>query len=87
MIWITALHGQQFSAVIQIENCEQNVISPAQFSINEIILFEEKTVRRDTALNDIFKGGGQLVPPLSIEFDTTGGRQMIQCLNTIGDKK
>ncbi|MEK6792503.1 MAG: hypothetical protein AABX95_01660, partial [Nanoarchaeota archaeon] len=72
--------------------------------MNEIILFEEKTVRRvrlhdewwfvisdivavltdskdpsqylkrlrsrDTALNDIFKGGVQFVPPLGIEFDT-----------------
>jgi len=86
--------------------------------INEIILFEEKTVRRarlhdewwfvisdvvavlteskdpsqylkrlrsrDTALNDIFKGGVQFVPPLGIEFDTAGGRQMMQCWNTIG---
>lgn len=51
------------------------------------MLFEEKTVRRDTALNDIFKGGGQLVPPLGIEFDTAGERQMMQCWNTIGDKK
>ncbi|MEK6811623.1 MAG: Bro-N domain-containing protein [Nanoarchaeota archaeon] len=86
--------------------------------MNEIILFEEKTVRRvrlhdewwfvisdivavltdskdpsqylkrlrsrDTALNDIFKGGVQFVPPLGIEFDTAGGRQMMQCWNTMG---
>ena len=86
--------------------------------INEIILFEEKTVRRarlhdewwfvisdvvavltesvnpsdylkklrkrDESLSNAFKGGGQLVPPLGIEFDTAGGRQMMQCWDTIG---
>src|SRR3989338_944328 len=86
--------------------------------INEIILFEEKTVRRarlhdewwfvisdivavltesvnpsdylkklrkrEESLSDAFKGGGQFVPPLGIEFDTAGGRQMMQCWNTIG---
>lgn len=86
--------------------------------MNEVILFEEKQVRRfklhdewwfvisdvvavltesvnpsdylkklkkrDTSLSDAFKGGGQIVPPLGIEFDTAGGRQMMQCWNTIG---
>lgn len=86
--------------------------------MNEIILFEEKQVRRirfhdewwfvisdvvavltdsvnpsdylkkirkrDQSLSEAFKGGGQIIPPLGIEFDTTGGRQMIQCWNTIG---
>jgi len=86
--------------------------------INEIILFEEKTVRRarlhdewwfvisdvvavltesvnpsdylkklrkrDESLSNAFKGGGQLVPSLGIEFDTAGGRQMMQCWNTMG---
>ena len=86
--------------------------------MNEIILFEQKQVRRvllydewwfvisdivavltdsvnpkdylkklrkrDQSLSDAFKGGGQIVPPLGIEFDTPGGRQMMQCWNTIG---
>ena len=86
--------------------------------MNEVILFEEKQVRRfklhdewwfvisdvvlvltesvnpsdylkklrkrDSSLSDAFKGGGQIVPPLGIEFDTAGGRQMMQCWNTIG---
>ena len=39
---------------------------------------------RDAALNEVFKGGVQFVPPLGIEFDTAGGRQMMQCWNTIG---
>ncbi|MDD4353559.1 MAG: hypothetical protein PHN56_03820 [Candidatus Nanoarchaeia archaeon] len=84
--------------------------------MNEIILFEEKQVRRfrlhdewwfvisdvvsvltesvnpsdylkklkkrDISLSEAFKGGGQIVPPLGIEFDTAGGRQMMQCWNT-----
>jgi len=86
--------------------------------MNDIILFEEKTVRRvrfsdewwfvisdvvavltdsvnpsdylkklrkrDSSLGDAFKGGGQIVPPLGFEFETKGGRQMMQCWNTIG---
>ncbi|MFA5333568.1 MAG: Bro-N domain-containing protein [Candidatus Nanoarchaeia archaeon] len=86
--------------------------------MNELILFEEKQVRRfrlhdewwfvisdvvlvltesinpsdylkklkkrDISLSEAFKGGGQIVPPLGIEFDTAGGRQMMQCWNTLG---
>ena len=44
----------------------------------------KKLRKRDESLSDAFKGGGQLVPPLGIEFDTTGGRQMMQCWNTTG---
>ena len=44
----------------------------------------KKLRKRDQSLSDAFKGGGQIVPPLGIEFDTAGGRQMMQCWNTIG---
>ena len=44
----------------------------------------KKLRRRDESLSDVFKGGGQIVPPLGMEFDTAGGRQMLQCWNTIG---
>ena len=44
----------------------------------------KKLRKRDQSLGEAFKGGGQLVPPLGIEFDTAGGRQMMQCWNTIG---
>jgi hypothetical protein len=44
----------------------------------------KKLRKRDTALSDAFKGGGQLVPPLGLEFDTAGGRQTLQCWNTEG---
>ncbi len=56
----------------------------------------KKMRARDAALADAFKGGGQTVPPLTdagggqiaaplgLEFDTTGGRQLLQCWNTEG---
>ncbi len=40
--------------------------------------------RRDPALAEAFKGGGQIAPPLSLEFDTAGGPQKLQCWNTEG---
>ena len=39
---------------------------------------------RDSSLGEAFKGGGQIVPPLGLEFDTAGGRQLLQCWNTEG---
>ncbi|MBU1200938.1 MAG: Bro-N domain-containing protein [Nanoarchaeota archaeon] len=44
----------------------------------------KKLRKRDESLSDVFKGGGQIVPPLGMEFDTAGGRQMLQCWNTTG---
>ena len=44
----------------------------------------KKLRKRDESLNDVFKGGGQIVPPLGFEFDTKGGRQLMQCWNTLG---
>ena len=44
----------------------------------------KKLRKRDTSLDDVFKGGGQIVPPLGFEFDTKGGRQLMQCWNTLG---
>jgi len=44
----------------------------------------KKLRKRDPLLSAAFKGGGQLVPPLGLEFDTAGGRQMLQCWNTEG---
>ncbi|MEI8315576.1 MAG: Bro-N domain-containing protein [Verrucomicrobiota bacterium] len=40
--------------------------------------------RRDPVLADVFKGGGQIATPLGLEFDTAGGRQLLQCWNTEG---
>ena len=44
----------------------------------------KKLRKRDVLLSEAFKGGGQLVPPLGLEFDTAGGRQSLQCWNTEG---
>ena len=44
----------------------------------------KKLRKRDATLSEAFKGGGQLVPPLGLEFDTAGGRQLLQCWNTEG---
>jgi DNA-damage-inducible protein D len=40
--------------------------------------------KRDPSLAEALKGGGQIAPPLGLEFDTAGGRQMLQCWNTEG---
>ncbi|MCG2737598.1 MAG: Bro-N domain-containing protein [Candidatus Methanoperedenaceae archaeon] len=44
----------------------------------------KKLRKRDKSLDDVFKGGGQIVPPLGFEFDTSGGIQLMQCWNTLG---
>lgn len=44
----------------------------------------KKLRKRDEPLGEAFKGGGQLVPPLGLEFETAGGRQLLQCWNTEG---
>jgi len=40
--------------------------------------------RRDPALADAFKGGGQLAPLLMLEFTTAGGPQKLTCWHTEG---
>ena len=44
----------------------------------------KKLRNRDETVNDLFKGRGQIVPPLGLEFETAGGNQMLQCWNTKG---
>ena len=44
----------------------------------------KKMRARDEGLAEAFKGGGQIVPPLGLELETAGGRQLIQCWNTEG---
>src|SRR3989338_62977 len=44
----------------------------------------KKLRNRDETVNNIFKGRGQIVPPLGLEFETPGGNQMLQCWNTKG---
>ncbi len=44
----------------------------------------KKMRTRDADLAEAFKGGGQIVPPLALEFATAGGPQELQCWNTEG---
>ena len=44
----------------------------------------KKLRKRDPQMVESFKGGGQLVPPLGLEFATSGGPQLLQCWNTEG---
>ena len=44
----------------------------------------KKMRKRDPDLGKAFKGGGQFVPPLALEFATAGGPQKLQCWNTEG---
>ena len=40
--------------------------------------------RRDPALGDAFKGGGQIAPPLALRVETAGGSQKVLCWHTPG---
>ena len=40
--------------------------------------------KRDPQLAEALKGGGQIAPPLALPFQTSGGRQLLQCWNTEG---
>lgn len=40
--------------------------------------------RRDVALAETHKGGGQIAPPLALEFSTAGGLQKLTCWHTEG---
>ena len=44
----------------------------------------KKMRKRDPFLGDAFKGGGQIIPPLALPFETPGGIQRLQCWNTEG---
>ncbi len=44
----------------------------------------KKLRKHDPTLAEAFKGGGQIVPPLGLEFATAGGPQLLQCWNTEG---
>ena len=40
--------------------------------------------KRDVSLADALKGGGQIAPPLALEFPTAGGPQKLLCWHTEG---
>ena len=71
------LHGNEWWFVIT------DVVAALTDSVNPSGYLKDMR-RREPALAEAFKGGGQIAPPLGLEFDTTGGRQLLQCWNTEG---
>lgn len=72
-----AIHNNEWWFVIA------DVIAALTDSVNPKGYFTDMR-RRDPQLTEALKGGGNLPPPLGLEFDTPGGRQMLQCWNTEG---
>lgn len=72
-----ALHGNEWWFVIT------DVIAALTDSVNPSD-YLKKLRRRDPSFSEAFQGGGQLVPPLGLPFETPGGRQLLQCWNTEG---
>lgn len=71
------LHGNEWWFVIT------DVIAALSDSVNPSD-YLKKLRKRDLPLSEAFQGGGQLVPPLLLRFETPGGRQALQCWNTEG---
>ena len=72
-----ALHANEWWFVIT------DVIVALTGSVNPSD-YLKKLRKRDPLLSEAFKGGGQLVPPLGLAFDTPGGPQALPCWNTEG---
>ena len=60
-----------------------DVIAALTDSVNPAGYFKDMR-RRDAGRAEALNGGGHFAPPLGLEFDTVGGRQLIQCWNTEG---
>ncbi len=71
------IHGGEWWFVIT------DIVAAMTDSVNQSD-YLKKLRKRDGPLSEAFKGGGQLVPPLGLEFETPGGRQLLQCWNTEG---
>lgn len=61
-----------------------DVIAALTETSNPSDYFKKMRLRDSELAKLISKGGGQFVPPLLLSFDTTGGRQKLQCWNTEG---
>jgi hypothetical protein len=60
-----------------------DVVAALTDSLNPQGYFKDMR-KRDPQLAEALKGGGQIAPPLGLEFATVGGPQMVQCWNTEG---
>ena len=72
-----ALHANEWWFVIT------DVIAALTDSVNPSD-YLKKLRKRDPWLLEALQGGGQLVPPLGLRFETPGGPQTLQCWNTEG---
>ncbi len=72
-----AIHNSEWWFVVL------DVIAALTDSVNPKGYFTDMR-RRDPQLTEALKGGGNWPPPLGLEFETAGGRQMLQCWNTEG---
>ena len=68
--------GQWWVAIIDVVAVLTDSVNPADYL--------KKIRKRDPELAALFKGGGQIVPPLAMFFDTPGGPQKIQCWHLEG---
>jgi len=71
------IHGNEWWFVIL------DVIAALTDSANPKGYFTDMR-RRDPQLTEALKGGWQIATPLGLEFDTPGGKQLLQCWNTEG---
>ncbi len=69
-------HGEWWFVISDVVAALTDSVDPKQYL--------KRIRQRDSQLNEFFKGGVQIVPPLALEFTTTGGPQKIQCWNTEG---
>jgi prophage antirepressor-like protein len=69
-----AIHNNEWWFVIT------DVVAALTDSANPQCYFKDMR-KRDPQLAEALKGGGANCPPLGLEFDTAGGRQMLQCWN------
>jgi len=72
-----AIHNNEWWFVIT------DVVAALTDSANPQGYFKDMR-KRDPQLAEALKGGGQIAPPLGLAFDTSGGRQTLQCWNTEG---
>ena len=71
------IHGNEWWFVIT------DIVAVLTDSANPQGYFKDMR-KRDLQLAEALKGGGQIAPPLGLEFETAGGRQLLQCWNTEG---
>jgi prophage antirepressor-like protein len=68
--------GAWWFAIVDVVAVLTDSVNPADYL--------KKMRKRDPELNSLFKGGGQIAPPLALAFETPGGVQKVQCWHIEG---